>query len=153
MKVFGDLEIIGAGRPDECELLVGDGVQFGHRVTILVGNRITIEEGAGISSEVYISDADAVAHEFLDPATPSLSPEETKPVRICARAWIGRGVTILKGVTIGEGALITSGSVVVNDVPPFCVAMGNPARVTVRHTFPAQGTPAPATSPVTAKQP
>jgi acetyltransferase-like isoleucine patch superfamily enzyme len=139
VKIYGDLEIIGAGRPGECELAVGDSVQIGHRVTILVGNRITIEDGAGIASECYISDVDAVPHEFLDPATPPVSPEETKPVRICARSWIGRGCAILKGVTIGEGALVTAGSVVVSDVPPFCVAMGNPARVVVRHNFPSGG--------------
>jgi acetyltransferase-like isoleucine patch superfamily enzyme len=139
VKLYGELEIVGAGRPDECELVVGDAVQIGHRVTILIGNRVTIEEGAGISSECYISDVEAIPHEFLDPATPPLSPEEAKPVRICARAWIGRGSAILKGVTIGEGALITSGSVVVSDVPPFCVAMGNPARVVVRHNFPSPG--------------
>ena len=36
---------------------------------------------------------------------------------------------ILTGVTIGEGAVIGPGSVVVNDIPAWSVAVGNPARV------------------------
>ncbi|MCC6483663.1 MAG: hypothetical protein IT209_02355 [Armatimonadetes bacterium] len=51
------------------------------------------------------------------------------PVRICDKAWIGARAIILKGVTIGEGAVIGAGSVVTKDVPAWCVAAGNPARV------------------------
>ena len=58
--------------------------------------------------------------------------EEIKPVRICRRAWIGQNAFILKGVTIGEGAVVGVNSVVVSDIPPYAVAMGNPARVVVK---------------------
>ena len=44
------------------------------------------------------------------------------------------GSFIMKGVTIGEGAIVGSNSVVVNDVPPFSVVLGNPARVIVKDT-------------------
>ena len=44
-------------------------------------------------------------------------------------AWISAGASILKGVTIGAGAIIGAGSVVTRDVPPLCIAAGNPARV------------------------
>ena len=44
-------------------------------------------------------------------------------------ARIGANVTILPGVVIGEGALVGAGSVVVDDVPPGAVVVGNPARV------------------------
>lgn len=43
--------------------------------------------------------------------------------------WIGGNVTILQGITIHEGAVIGAGSVVVKDVPPFTINVGNPARV------------------------
>jgi acetyltransferase-like isoleucine patch superfamily enzyme len=59
--------------------------------------------------------------------------EEVKPVRICRGAWIGQNAAILKGVTVGEGAIIGINSVVVTDVPPHTVAMGNPARVVVKN--------------------
>ncbi|RSL61943.1 hypothetical protein CEP54_005973 [Fusarium duplospermum] len=44
--------------------------------------------------------------------------------------WIGAGVTILPGIEIGSHSVIGAGSVVTKDVPAFCVAHGNPARVT-----------------------
>jgi galactoside O-acetyltransferase len=51
------------------------------------------------------------------------------PVRIGDKAWIGFGSIVLPGVTIGEGAVVGAGSVVTRDVPPWSVAVGNPARV------------------------
>ncbi len=43
--------------------------------------------------------------------------------------WLGTLVVMLPGVTIGKGAVIGAGSVVTQDVPPFAIAAGNPARV------------------------
>ncbi len=43
--------------------------------------------------------------------------------------WIGGGSIILPGVVVGKGAVIGAGSVVTKSVPPFSVAVGNPARV------------------------
>jgi acetyltransferase-like isoleucine patch superfamily enzyme len=51
------------------------------------------------------------------------------PITIEDKVWIGFGVSILKGVTIGEGAVIGACSVVTKDIPPYAVAVGNPARV------------------------
>jgi virginiamycin A acetyltransferase len=43
--------------------------------------------------------------------------------------WIGDEVTILGNLTVGNGAVIGARAVVVKDIPPYCVAVGNPARV------------------------
>lgn len=43
--------------------------------------------------------------------------------------WIGYGVKILSGVTIGKGAIIATGAVVSNDIPPYTIAGGVPAKV------------------------
>ncbi len=43
--------------------------------------------------------------------------------------WIGAGSIILAGVTVGQGAVIAAGAVVNNDVPPYAIVGGVPAKV------------------------
>ena len=52
-----------------------------------------------------------------------------RPVKIGRGVFIGARAIILKGVTIGDRAKIGAGAVVAKDVPPYHVAIGNPARV------------------------
>ena len=42
--------------------------------------------------------------------------------------WIGRNVTILAGVHIGRGSTVGAGAVVTKSLPPYCVALGVPAK-------------------------
>jgi len=58
------------------------------------------------------------------------------PVVVQDKAWIGFNVSVLKGVTIGERAVVGACSVVTHDIPPYALAVGNPARV-VRSLAPA----------------
>ena len=51
--------------------------------------------------------------------------------------WIGKGATIMGGVKIGNGAVIGAKAVVAKDIPPYAVAVGNPARV-VKYRFDAE---------------
>lgn len=48
--------------------------------------------------------------------------------------WISCNCTILSGVHIGQGAIIAAGSVVSNDVPPYAIVGGVPAKV-IRYRF------------------
>ena len=48
--------------------------------------------------------------------------------------WIGQDVTILGGVTVHDGAVIGAGAVVTKDIPPYAVAVGNPAKV-IKYRF------------------
>lgn len=52
-----------------------------------------------------------------------------EPVVIKSGAIINAGSIIKSGVTIGENSMISIGSVVTDDVPDYCIATGNPARV------------------------
>ncbi len=52
-----------------------------------------------------------------------------KDVIVEEEVGIGVGVTLLAGVKIGRGATVGAGSVVMNNVPPYAVVMGNPAQV------------------------
>ena len=73
----------------------------------------------------------ALAHFFnYDGKDSVYSQVKTKgDVIIGNDVWIGTEATILSGVTIGDGAIIGARSVVSKDVPPYCVAVGNPCRV------------------------
>lgn len=48
--------------------------------------------------------------------------------------WLGCNVVIKRGVNIGNGAIIGSGSVVTKDIPPYGIAVGNPARI-IKYRF------------------
>ena len=48
--------------------------------------------------------------------------------------WIGQNVTFLPGVHVGDGCIIGANAVVSKDLPPYCVAAGNPIRV-IRKRF------------------
>lgn len=43
--------------------------------------------------------------------------------------WIGQNATILPGVQIGDGAIIGANAVVAKNIPPYSIAVGNPAEV------------------------
>jgi len=55
-----------------------------------------------------------------------------RPIRIGRNVWIGFDTCILPGVSIGEGSVIGARSVVCDSVDPYCVVVGNPARVVRR---------------------
>lgn len=56
------------------------------------------------------------------------------PIHIEDGVWLGSNTVVLSGVTIGRGAVIGAGSVVVKDIPPYAIAVGNPAKV-VKYRF------------------
>ncbi len=107
---------------------------------IEIGNYVTIAWGCSISDhDEFPSDALVRQEEIArrckavrsgtDPVIGmDWSTVAKAPVRICDNVWIGMHCTILKGVTIGEGAVISAGSVVYEDVEPWSLVVGNPAR-------------------------
>jgi len=133
VNFFGKVDIFSARLYDDPKLILKDRVDIGANVVFVVNREIVIEEDVNVASGVRFMDSDAHprdTEERIADMPPRL--EEIKPVRICRRAWIGQNSFILKGVTVGEGAIVGVNSVVVTDIPPYTVAMGNPARVLVK---------------------
>lgn len=61
--------------------------------------------------------------------------EYARPITVGDNVWIGAGVTVLPGVTIGDNCVIGAGSVVVKEIPPYSLAVGNPCKIikTIKH--------------------
>ncbi|MDJ1502176.1 acyltransferase [Cytophagaceae bacterium BD1B2-1] len=52
-----------------------------------------------------------------------------KGIIIGEDVWIGSGAIIMPGVTIGNGAVIGAGAVVLKDVEPNAIIVGNPGKI------------------------
>jgi len=88
---------------------------------------IEIEDNVTIGSNSMIfAHVNPTANKFLKKHG---YPRTVKSVVIKRGAVISVGCIIIAGVTIGENAIVGAGSVVTNDIPDYCVAVGNPARV------------------------
>lgn len=96
---------------------INDGVWFGCTERITVGRRALIGPGVRIFDNNYHGSYDRNRR----PAA--------RPVAIGDDVWLSSDVMVLPGVTIGRGAIIAGGAVVRDDVAPFAVVAGNPARV------------------------
>ncbi len=58
-----------------------------------------------------------------------LEPPSKTPVIVEDGVMIGANAVILEGVRVGEGAVVAAGAVVTEDVAPYTVVAGMPARV------------------------
>lgn len=56
-------------------------------------------------------------------------PDVLLPTTIGRDVWLGAGVTVLGGVEVGDGCVVAAGAVVTENLPPYAVAVGVPARV------------------------
>jgi maltose O-acetyltransferase len=107
-------------------------INFG--AVILDGGKVTIGARTLLAPGVHIY----TAGHPLDIADRK-EWEDCKPVAIGRDCWIGGHATICPGVTIGDRSVIGAGAVVVKDIPPDSLAVGNPARVVKKLNLPKDG--------------
>jgi acetyltransferase-like isoleucine patch superfamily enzyme len=114
-----------------------------HGARIICDSEIVIGDYALISWNVVLMDTYRVPFdarerrnelELLPARKPRLAAADgtARPIRIERNVWIGFDSCVLPGVTVGEGSVIGARSVVTEDVPPYTVVAGNPARVVRR---------------------
>ena len=108
-------------------LVIGDDVDIAKGVLITTDGGVTI----GARSLVGYGTAIISRNHVVPPNGGKIffAGHRPSPVEIAQDVWIGANSTILPGVSIGEGAVVAAGSVVINDVEPFKVVAGVPARV------------------------
>ena len=96
-------------------------------IDLLHPELITIEDNVTIASNSMIfAHVNPTTNEFLKNHG---YPRTIKPVVIKNGAIVSVGCIIIAGVTIGKNSIVGAGSVVSQDIPDYCIAVGNPARI------------------------
>jgi acetyltransferase-like isoleucine patch superfamily enzyme len=108
---------------DPQKLAFGDFVDIGENVILRaggglsIGNRVLIAAGAAVVT---------VGHPI---APPRWGQIKAAPVAIGDDVWIGANAVILPGVSVGNGAIVAAGAVVTDDVAPYTIVAGVPAKL------------------------
>lgn len=121
------------------EVVVRAPIYIDYGYNIHVGDRTFINFGLTALDVVPIHIGSDV---FIGPNVNLLAPthpldaerriagwESGEPITIEDGVWLGGNVTVCPGVTIGECSVIGAGAVVTKSIPPYSLAVGNPARV------------------------
>jgi maltose O-acetyltransferase len=125
---------------------VGEGCFYLDLIVWLNGERIELGELVGFNYGCYVNGYGGLsigdrtivgpytmshtANHEMDPERPFGEQGWTpRPVEIGADCWLGMAACVLPGARIGDGCIIGAGSVVADEISPYTVAVGNPARV------------------------
>ena len=107
---------------------VGNNVKIGSHVKIQ--NNVSVYEGVELEDFVFCGPSMVFTNIKVPRSEfPQRGTEFYMKTLVKKSASIGANATIVCGVTIGEYALIGSGSVVTKDIPPYALAIGNPAKI------------------------
>jgi len=120
--------------PFQCDygsqIQIGDQVAINFNCVVLDCASVRIGDHALLGPSVQIY----TAEHPVDPGERRRGLESAAAVTIEENVWIGGGAIVCPGVRIGAGTTVGAGSVVVRDLPPGVLAVGNPCRV-VREVF------------------
>ena len=108
---------------------IGDYVEIGPYCVLWGGGGIEIGNNVHMGAHVHVTSQQGrpVPSLQTDPSVPL--PVDCAPVKIEDHVLIYSGAIVVPGVTIGHHAIVAAGSVVTNDIPPYALAAGAPARV------------------------
>ncbi|MEQ1624381.1 MAG: acyltransferase [Sediminibacterium sp.] len=112
---------------------------------VIIGNNSLIGMGNTIIGPIQIGNnvifaqnivASALNHEYRDPNQPiQAQPILKSPIVVEDDCWIAANAVITAGVRIGKHSVVAAGAVVTKDIPPYSVAVGNPAKVLKQYNF------------------
>ena len=116
---------------------VGISCRIGQNVFIdnnaVIGNRVKIQNNVSVYNGVTIEDdvflgPSVVFTNVMNPRSFIERKEEFRKTLVCRGATIGANATILCGIEIGSYAMVGAGAVVISNVKPYALVVGNPAR-------------------------
>jgi acetyltransferase-like isoleucine patch superfamily enzyme len=113
---------------DEARVRIGEGSFLNLGVMVAAHELVEIGDHCMFANGSFVTDAN---HRFDDLTQPITWQGFTSkgPTRIGDNVWCGANVVVTSGVTIGERCVIGANSVVTEDLPPFSIAAGAPAKV------------------------
>ena len=122
---------VSAGAVIGSNVVLGQNVFVGNKVKI--GNNCKIQNNVSIFDNVHVEEAvfcgpSVVFTNVYNPRSVIERKKDFLDTYVKKGATLGANSTILCGITIGEFAFIGAGSVVIRDVPPFALMVGNPSR-------------------------
>jgi acetyltransferase-like isoleucine patch superfamily enzyme len=103
------------------------GVSLGPGTTVEPGVRLDGRGGLRLGAHVSVAPEVAFLTAEHDPSSDGFAGR-LGPIEVGDRAWIGFRAVILPGVRIGEGAVVAAGAVVRQDVAPWTIVGGVPAK-------------------------
>ena len=112
-------------------ILIGKYSSLAHRLTFMIGMNHDYRCITTYPQQI-IEEASAPAPAF--PLTPMEDPVSRHQIIIGNDVWVGANATIMGGIRIGNGAVIGAGAVVAKNIPPYAIAVGNPARI-IKYRF------------------
>ena len=113
------------------DVLIGDETLIGMS-NVIIGP-VTIGNNVILAQNIVVS---ALNHEYRDVTVPIHAQKIlTAPIVIEDDCWIAANAVITAGVIIGKHSVVAANAVVTKSIPPYSVAVGNPAKVIKQYDF------------------
>ena len=114
--------------PHPARVRIGEGTFLNLGVMVAAMDLVDIGSHCMFANGCFVTDAN---HRFDRPDLPVTWQgfDSNGPTLIGDDVWCGANVVVTSGVTIGRRCVIGANSVVTDDLPPFSIAAGAPARV------------------------
>ena len=92
---------------------------------------VIVQAEAKVGKQVILNTNASIDHECVVGDFAHISPSSVLSgrVKIGEGAFIGSGAVLIPGIKVGKWCTIGAGAVVIKDIPPYCTAVGNPARI------------------------
>lgn len=123
------VSIVGTVVPVELIAYAPGRIEIGDHTFINYGSSISARHFVKIGAHCHLGHYTFVMDNDQHHVVRHMELPQSAAVIIEDHVWIGAKAVILPGVRIGSRAVIGAGSVVTKDIPPQCIAAGNPARV------------------------
>ncbi|MFC6649569.1 acyltransferase [Paenibacillus rhizoplanae] len=121
--------VVHPGKEEPPAISIGDGCSCSRNLIITAANSVTLEDNVIVGPDVYIADTNHQYRQIGIPIRDQWITTASHQVRIGAGSELGAHCVVVGNVTIGKGCRVTPNSVVTRDLPDYCIAAGNPARV------------------------